>query len=1150
MSTYAKWILSVVVVALMQAMSASAADKPIARWVFDAAHVAKGVVRPAAGGLDGRINGRTRLIRSRTPNALILDGRTESITVTEDIAAAPKPRRAMTLSAWVAIDKPLEWGGIISLLQDNGGFEKGWLLGYRQSSFTFGLSTVGADDGDGRLTYLSAKSEFEPGRWYHVAGTYDGAVQRIFVNGRLESWSKVQRGDVLYPPTAMLEIGAYRDDDEFFRLEGLLHDVSIYDSALSEPEIAEQYNEKAAAFAKWHSHDDQLPDPLRRWVFDEPGWLRLDGETTSIEVSITFEEALLPRTALTAEAWVAIDRAQPWGGIFSALQDNGGFEKGWLLGIRENRFCFGLSSTGADDGDGVLTYLSSTAAFEPGRWYYVVATFDGLVQRLFVDGELESSTREQFDEINYPVKGFIEIGAYRDDNEHYRIKGRIAEVSIYDRALTPDQIRQKYQAGYRRFPQPLRAAVGPYVQPITPDRYRVVWDTKQPMPTEMEYGFAERLDRRAGSDAQTTHHSVVIQIVERDAPVSYRLILTDESGRRQPTPIYSFDPTFNYTVAPIADAPSPFSPDPRTALAEQFVKRIIAETGIRQGYALVVGCVDGRLAYELARSTEMKVVAIDEDRQRVRALRLALDRAGIYGARVSVHHGSLEKLPYGDYFANLIVSERALFESELPGSAVETLRKMRPSGGAAYLLPAAGAAPIAARVIDAWLAGTDSLPSISVERRAGGVVARRGPLPGAGSWTHMYADAANTASSGDTLIRGSEMQVQWWGRPGPRPMLDRGARNPAPLYANGRLFIQGDRQLIAVDAYNGTIYWTLQIPALRRTNMPRDCSNMVIDDQRLYAAVGDKCLVFEARTGRRVATFALPSLENDREYEWGFLARSGDLLLGSHVRRGSAYTGAEGEWYDGTGADSQKVTSDALFARRADNGEDVWRHNGGTIVNSTLTIGGQRVYFLESRNPRIAARRTGRLGDELRTEQFIVSLALDSGRKLWEKEVSFGDFERVAFLSYADETLVVVGTSNRYQLHALDARDGRELWRAEHKWSRDHHGGALRHPVLTGGVVYAETHAYDLRTGRVLRTDIPQGRGCGTVSASATNLFFRHHFHSMWNTENGKFTEWHGARGGCWLGIIPAGGVVLAPETSSGCSCTHPIQTSVAFVPR
>ena len=77
MSTYAKRILSVAVVVLMQTMSAMAADQPIAHWVFDAAHVSKGVVRPAAGGLEGRINGHTRLIRSRTPNALIFDGRTD-----------------------------------------------------------------------------------------------------------------------------------------------------------------------------------------------------------------------------------------------------------------------------------------------------------------------------------------------------------------------------------------------------------------------------------------------------------------------------------------------------------------------------------------------------------------------------------------------------------------------------------------------------------------------------------------------------------------------------------------------------------------------------------------------------------------------------------------------------------------------------------------------------------------------------------------------------------------------------------------------------------------------------------------------------------------------------------------------------------------
>ena len=45
-------------------------------------------------------------------------------------------------------------------------------------------------------------------------------------------------------------------------------------------------------------------------------------------------------------------------------------------------------------------------------------------------------------------------------------------------------------------------------------------------------------------------------------------------------------------------------------------------------------------------------------------------------------------------------------------------------------------------------------------------------------------------------------------------------------------------------------------------------------------------------------------------------------------------------------------------------------------------------------------------------------------------------------------------------------------------------------------------------------------------------------------------TQFEGIRSGCWLGLIPAGGMLLAPETSAGCSCTHSIQTSVGYLPR
>lgn len=62
--------------------------------------------------------------------------------------AVTVPREAFTAWAWVSIDTPQRWGGIIGRLEDNGGFEQGWLLGYDEERFTFGLQAI---DEHGRL---------------------------------------------------------------------------------------------------------------------------------------------------------------------------------------------------------------------------------------------------------------------------------------------------------------------------------------------------------------------------------------------------------------------------------------------------------------------------------------------------------------------------------------------------------------------------------------------------------------------------------------------------------------------------------------------------------------------------------------------------------------------------------------------------------------------------------------------------------------------------------------------------------------------------------------------------------------------------------------------------------------------------------------
>ncbi|MEZ6017642.1 MAG: metallophosphoesterase [Planctomycetota bacterium] len=141
------------------------------------------------------------------------------------------PSRALTVSAWVSIDAPQRWGGLVGRLEDNGGFEKGWLLGYDEERFTFALSSEGADDGDGKLTYLRGRAPYQRGRWHHVAATYDGAVMRLYVDGALDAESREQSGDVLYADFGGFVVGAYRDKDERYPHDGRIQSVVLTDAA-------------------------------------------------------------------------------------------------------------------------------------------------------------------------------------------------------------------------------------------------------------------------------------------------------------------------------------------------------------------------------------------------------------------------------------------------------------------------------------------------------------------------------------------------------------------------------------------------------------------------------------------------------------------------------------------------------------------------------------------------------------------------------------------------------------------------------------------------------------------------------------------------------------------------------------------------------
>ena len=108
---------------------------------------------------------------------------------------------------------------------------------------------------------------------------------------------------------------------------------------------------------------------------------------------------------------------------------------------------------------------------------------------------------------------------------------------------------------------------------------------------------------------------------------------------------------------------------------------ILKQTGVGEGYCLVLGVGTGRLANELLRKSRLKIIAVDRDRAKVDRLREDLVAAGLYGVRAEAFTGDPARFPFPPYLASLVVWEDRE-QSGLPSvPASRFWDVLRPYGG-------------------------------------------------------------------------------------------------------------------------------------------------------------------------------------------------------------------------------------------------------------------------------------------------------------------------------------------------------------------------------------------------------------------------------------------------------------------------------------
>jgi len=409
----------------------------VAYWSFDEG--SGNIAYDASGnGNHGTLINGPKWTQGKIGGALSFDGVDDYVEVPH--SASLEITDAITIEAWVKVsDLPIH-----RMIVCKGYYANGWdFLINSRGKVVFRSWGAGYD--------VSSTSRISPGVFYHLAFTFDKNLPsnqaKIYINGKLDT--SAGRTSPLFSNTLPLHISK---PSEYYigYWHGIIDEVRIYNRALSEEEIRFHYS-RGGPVGYWKFDEgsgniayDSSGNGNHGTLVNGPTWtsgkfgsaLSFDGVDDYVEVP---DSPSLKPEVLTVELWVNIPKyPTTWSNnkmIRKALGSSP--YTGFWLDIRPDthQFRFAASS--------ITTHYSVTARTVPelNKWYHVAGVFDGSKLYIYVNGALDAA----------PVSGEydpydIDLWIGRFGSAYFN--GLIDEVRIYNYALTPDEIRLLYNAGY------------------------------------------------------------------------------------------------------------------------------------------------------------------------------------------------------------------------------------------------------------------------------------------------------------------------------------------------------------------------------------------------------------------------------------------------------------------------------------------------------------------------------------------------------------------------------------------------------------------------------------------------------------------------------------------------------------------------------
>jgi len=551
---------------------------------------------------------------------------------------------------------------------------------------------------------------------------------------------------------------------------------------------------------------------------------------------------------------------------------------------------------------------------------------------------------------------------------------------------------------------------------------------------------------------------------------------------------------------------------PFSSLLAGEAEDILAQSGVKGGIVVHVGCGDGTVTQKLRANDSYQVQGLTTNTGALETIRESIHKTGAYGA-VAIEGWDGKHLPYIENYVNLLVIEDAAAVSK-----EEIDRVLTPLGVAMV------------KKGSAWEKITKAWPEKMDE------------------WTHYAYDSKGNPTSKDYLV-GPPTRMQWVGNPRWSRHHDRMSSVSAKVSSGGRIFYiidKGSRitiltpakwTLVARDAFNGTVLWEKPIEKWSThlwplKSGPTQLARRIVSiGDKVYVTLGitDPIVCLDGATGNVIRTY-----EQTKGAE-EILFRNGTLY--AQVNK-EAWRLNE-EFAVKAQSDQQRVTTEFnwdgkpkhLIAVDAESGKTLWEQED-RVAPITLAIDDKRIVYYNGDGLACRDAKTG-----------AVKFTTDPTKRRDLYEFNFAP--RV--LLHGDVIIYAGGTG---EMKGMNAETGKDMWTAPHEKSGYR---SLEDVVVAQGLVWnsgnlqgnqsGEYRGFDPVTGEKKKSffpDVPEGtywfhHRCYMGKATEKYLIPSRTGIEYVDMEKKHWDLNHWVRGACLYGVMPCNGLTYAGPHNCAC---------------